>query len=110
MDLESPKPNTSLFDMPQLALSFSFFLYANREIYIICSFQKEKTISSVLKAVTWRLSLCYAVKSKACIQHYGEVDDNVDQHNKNYSAERKRKNYTKNSETKYLLVNAVKQV
>lgn len=35
--------------------------------------------------------MCCAVKSKACIQKCGEVDDNVDQHNKNYSAERKRK-------------------
>lgn len=91
MGLESCKPNPSLFDVLLIAFFFSFFLCASREVNIIDSFQKEKTISSVLKAVTRRLSLCCAVKGKACIQNCGEVDNNVDQHNKSYSAERKKK-------------------
>lgn len=74
--------------------------------------RKKKTISSVLKAVTWRLSLCCAVKGKAHIQNCRETDNNVDQNNKSYSAERgkEKKNYTKTPEIKYLLVSAVRQL
>jgi len=57
--------------------------------------------------------LCCAVKGKVCIQNCGAVDDNVDQHYKTFikiAQLKEKKNHTKNPETKYLLVNAVKKV
>lgn len=59
-------------------------------LFILSRKEKNPTISSVLKAVTWRLSLCCAVKGKAHIQNCRETDNNVDQHNKSYSAEREK--------------------
>lgn len=82
----------------------------SKSVYRI--FQREKkTVSSVLKPVTWSLSFCCEVKGKACIQNCREVSNNVDQHNEYYSAERKSwKSYTTNLETKCLLVSAVEHL
>lgn len=53
--------------------------------------RKKKTISSVLKSLTWRLLLCCAVKGRAHIQNCRETNNNMDQHNKSHSAEREKK-------------------
>lgn len=104
--LESSQPNTSLFDMP---VPFHAFLYAKREVNIIYSFQKEKNNikcfeSCDLEALIVLCSQGQGLYSK--LQRQTTTWINIIK----VIQLKGKKNYTKNLETKYLLVSAVKKV